>query len=67
VQITRLSLRETLGREELALRAADVLRKNDTGAGLRPIQIPKLHRTPELRFRALVTEGGAERVELAKT
>jgi hypothetical protein len=30
------------------------------------IQIPTFHRTPELGFRALLTENGAERVDLAR-
>ena len=35
-------------------------------SGCSSTQILKLHGTPELRFRALLTEGGAERLELAR-
>jgi hypothetical protein len=30
------------------------------------LPIPRFHRTPELGFRALLTENGAERVELVR-
>jgi hypothetical protein len=30
-------------------------------------QTPKLHRTPKLKFRALLTKGDAERLEWART
>jgi glutathione S-transferase len=48
-----------------------LLRKNALGgrascSGCSSTQILKLHGTPELRFRALFTEGGAERLGLAR-
>jgi hypothetical protein len=34
--------------------------------GVMSLQIPTVHRTPELRFRALLTEGATWQVEVGK-